>query len=70
MKIYVNCNQPFPGMGTKACPFSTIQQAADAAMPGDEVLVAPAFIGRMYTLCAAAAKKTRLSTAPKYRGRV
>lgn len=39
MKIYVNCNQPFPGMGTKACPFSTIQQAADAAMPGDEVLV-------------------------------
>ena len=41
MKIYVNCNQPFPGMGTKACPFSTIQQAADAAMPGDEVLVAP-----------------------------
>lgn len=21
MKIYVNCNQPFPGMGTKACPF-------------------------------------------------
>lgn len=41
MKIYVNCNQPFPGMGTKACPFSNIQQAADAAMPGDEVLVAP-----------------------------
>lgn len=41
MKIYVNCNQPFPGMGTKVCPFSTIQQAADAAMPGDEVLVAP-----------------------------
>lgn len=41
MKIYVNCRQPFPGMGTKACPFSNIQQAADAAMPGDEVLVAP-----------------------------
>ena len=38
MKIYVNCRQPFPGMGTKACPFSTIQQAADVAMPGDEVL--------------------------------
>lgn len=70
MKIYVNCNQPFPGMGTKACPFSTIQQAADAAMPGDEVLVAPGIIGRMYILCAAAAKKTGLSTAPKYRGRV
>ena len=69
MKIYVNCNQPFPGMGTKVCPFSTIQQAADAAMPGDEVLVAPG-IYREDGLCTAAAKKTGLSTAPKYRGRV
>lgn len=69
MKIYVNCNQPFPGMGTKACPFSTIQQAADAAMPGMKCWLPPAFIGRMYTLCVAAAKKTGLSTAPKYRGR-
>lgn len=70
MKIYVNCNQPFPGMGTKACPFSTIQQAADAAMPGDEVLVAPGIYREdVHPLCVAAAKKTGLSTAPKYRGR-
>lgn len=41
MTIYVDGNSPFPGDGSRERPFRTIQQAADAAMPGDEVLVAP-----------------------------
>ena len=41
MTIYVDGNSPFPGDGSRERPFQTIQQAADAAQPGDEVLVAP-----------------------------
>ena len=41
MKIYVNGSAPAGGSGTREAPFSTINQAAAAAMPGDEVIVAP-----------------------------
>lgn len=41
MTIYVDGNSPFPGDGSRERPFQTIQQAADVARPGDEVLVAP-----------------------------
>ena len=41
MTIYVDGNSPASGDGSKERPFQTIQQAADAAQPGDEVLVAP-----------------------------
>lgn len=41
MQIYVDANAAAPGSGTKEAPFSTIQAAADAAKPGDEVLVLP-----------------------------
>ena len=41
MTIYVDGNSPASGDGSRERPFQTIQQAADAAQPGDEVLVAP-----------------------------
>ncbi|MBR2048105.1 MAG: right-handed parallel beta-helix repeat-containing protein [Oscillospiraceae bacterium] len=41
MKLYVNVNAPQNGDGTQAHPFRSIQAAARAANPGDEILVAP-----------------------------
>ncbi len=41
MRYYVDCSAKRPGMGDAAHPFQTIQAAAEIAMPGDEVLVAP-----------------------------
>ena len=41
MKIYVNCAHCGPQNGSKEAPFATISQAAAAAMPGDEIIVAP-----------------------------
>ena len=41
MKLYVNINAPQSGCGTQANPFRSIQEAAQVARPGDEVLVAP-----------------------------
>ena len=41
MKLYVNINSPRNGCGTQENPFRTIQEAAQIAQPGDEVLVAP-----------------------------
>ena len=41
MIIYVNQNAQPGGDGSKEHPFRQIQQAAEKAMPGDEVLVAP-----------------------------
>ncbi|MBO4835094.1 MAG: right-handed parallel beta-helix repeat-containing protein [Lachnospiraceae bacterium] len=41
MIIYVDQKAQPGGNGSKDRPFRTIQQAADIAMPGDEVLVAP-----------------------------
>jgi len=41
MKIYVDINAPVNGDGTQEHPFKAIQAAADIAMPGDTVLVAP-----------------------------
>ncbi len=38
---YVDCAAVHPGDGSKSRPFRTISQAAAAAQPGDEVLVAP-----------------------------
>ncbi len=41
MIYYVNASAAAPGDGTKENPFSTIQSAADLALPGDEVIVLP-----------------------------
>jgi len=41
MKLYVNVNAPFDGIGTEEKPFRSINEAAKIAKPGDEVLVAP-----------------------------
>lgn len=41
MKYYVNVNAMPGGKGTQDSPFSTIQAAADIALPGDEVIVLP-----------------------------
>ncbi len=41
VKLYVNANAPHSGCGTEARPFKTIQEAAQIAQAGDEVLVAP-----------------------------
>lgn len=41
MTIYVNSSSPLSGDGSVEHPFRTIQQAADIALPGDTVLVAP-----------------------------
>ena len=41
MTYYVNINAGEGGNGTKESPFKKIQQAADIALPGDEVIVAP-----------------------------
>ena len=41
MKYYVNAAANAGGDGSKTNPFKTIQQAADIAVAGDEVIVAP-----------------------------
>ena len=41
MIYYVDCNAKPHGDGSKDKPFNRIQMAAEIAMPGDEVLVAP-----------------------------
>ena len=41
MQLYVNVNARHGGNGTQEHPFRTIQEAAQIALPGDEVLVAP-----------------------------
>ena len=41
MKYYVNQKAMEYGKGTEACPFLTIQEAADVAVAGDEVYVLP-----------------------------
>jgi len=38
---YVDCSAAPNGDGTRERPFRKIQQAADVAMPGDEIIVAP-----------------------------
>ena len=41
MRYYVDINAARSGMGTEQYPFKRIQEAANVALPGDEVLVAP-----------------------------
>lgn len=41
MTIYVDAKAPACGNGSKEHPYQTIQEAANNAMPGDEVLVLP-----------------------------
>jgi len=41
MKYYVNADSRRSGNGSEEYPFQTIQEAADLAQPGDEVLVFP-----------------------------
>ncbi len=41
MRYYVDAHADRAGNGTQQAPFQRIQQAADLAQPGDEVLVAP-----------------------------
>ena len=39
MKYYVNCGVTNPGNGSESAPFKTITEAANIALPGDEVIV-------------------------------
>lgn len=41
MQYYVSANKSLKGNGTKEKPFRKIQQAAEIARPGDEIIVAP-----------------------------
>lgn len=41
MKIYVNIAAPKQGNGSKEMPYKNINDAAQAAKAGDEILVAP-----------------------------
>ena len=41
MVIYVNASAERDGNGSKEMPFKHINTAAQVAMPGDEVVVAP-----------------------------
>lgn len=41
MKYYVNRNAKRSGQGTKDYPFKSIQEAANLAKPGDDILVYP-----------------------------
>jgi len=41
MKYYVDINAPQGGCGTPDSPFRSIREAAQIALPGDEILVAP-----------------------------
>ena len=41
MTYYVNAKAKFNGNGSKAAPFKTINEAAQIARAGDEVIVAP-----------------------------
>ena len=41
MIYYVSADAPRGGDGSERAPFRTIQQAADLALPGDEVRVLP-----------------------------
>ena len=41
MQIYVNVKAPKDGNGSKESPFRRINDAAQIALPGDEVIVAP-----------------------------
>ena len=41
MIYYVDANSAITGSGTSEAPFLTIQEAADIALPGDEVVVYP-----------------------------
>ena len=41
MKYYVNVNAAQGGDGSRENPFARIQEAAEKAMPGDEVIVMP-----------------------------
>ncbi len=41
MQIFVDIHAPKVGNGSKESPFRYINDAAQAAQPGDEVLVAP-----------------------------
>ncbi len=41
MKYFVNCSSAAGGDGSEVKPFNKIQQAADIAVAGDEVIVAP-----------------------------
>ncbi|MBR2632530.1 MAG: hypothetical protein IKD29_03710, partial [Lentisphaeria bacterium] len=39
--IYVDCNAPAGGDGSKAAPFNAVQLAADSVSPGDTVIINP-----------------------------
>ena len=66
MIIYVNAAAGRDGNGTKERPFRFINDAAQAAHPGDEVLVAP---GGLPGICQSPARrqKKRADHLPEHR---
>ena len=67
MKIYVNANAGHDGNGTIDRPFRRINEAARAARPGDEVLVAPESTVNMSTLFMRERKTRGFPTAAQRR---
>ena len=67
MRIYVDANAGRDGNGTKEMPFRQINDAAQMAMPGDEVLVAPGVYREYVNPLHAGTKENRIiyrSTEP------
>lgn len=67
MKIYVNQNAKLNGDGSKERPFTTIQQAADIAEPGDEVIVAPGIYKEEVSPVNAGTKRNPIIYRSEYR---
>lgn len=66
MIYYVSANAFRSGNGSKESPFKTINEAAQIARPGDEVLVAPGLsTGNMWTPCTEAGRTPGSSIAPR-----
>ena len=69
MNYYVSADGPMLGDGSQDAPFRRIGQAAEAARPGDTVIVAPG----IYRECVnpkngGTSDGTGLYTVPRYRG--
>ena len=63
MIYYVNARAPREGNGSKERPFRRISDAANIALPGDEVLVYPGVYREQVSPVTAAPKKSASPTA-------
>lgn len=61
MTLYVNCAAAHEGNGTKETPFKHINDAAKAAKPGDEIIVAPGIYREYVDPICAGTKDARIT---------